>query len=108
MIATKEASASIFARAVGDFEARQQVVMEQLKKNNEKVNETVAYLNQTKDQLKIFDKKITQLNLENKHALTQSFETFKYDLEGILKSKLNELDLSVLNQNRHLSDISKH
>lgn len=48
------------------------------------------------------------MNLENKQALTKSFDTFKYDLEAIVKSKLNELDLSVLNQNRHLSDISKH
>ena len=49
VIATKEASASIFARAVGDFEARHQLVMEQLKKNSEKVNEAVAHLDKTKD-----------------------------------------------------------
>ena len=55
-----------------------------------------------------YDKKITQMNLDNKHALTQSFETFKYALEGTIKSKLAELDLGMLNQNRHLSDISKH
>ena len=55
VIATKEASASIFARAVGDFEARHQLVMEQLKKNSEKVNDAVAHLDKTKDQLRKYD-----------------------------------------------------
>lgn len=108
VIDTKEASTSIFARAVGDFEARHQLVMEQLKKNSEKVNDAVAHLDKTKEQLRNYDKKITQMNLDNKHALTQSFETFKNALEGTIKLKLNEIDLGMLNQNRHLSDISKH
>ena len=51
--------------------------MEQLKKNSEKVNDAVAHLDKTKEQLRNYDKKITQMNLDNKHALTQSFETFK-------------------------------
>jgi len=108
VLSTRDSQSSIFARAVGDFEARHQLVMGHLKKYNERVNEAVAHLDNTKAVLMSYDKKINQLNMDNMQKLDEKFEKFKYEMETRVQDKFREIDLSVLNQNRYLSDINKH
>jgi hypothetical protein len=62
---------------LAELDARYQLVQESLKNGQERLQEAVRRLDHTKEQLRSFDKKINDMNMENGRKMSEKFERLK-------------------------------